>query len=113
MEPLAYIVRPKEFSDVIGQDHLVGEFGVIKKMIDKNQYFQTILFGPPGCGKTTIANILFAHFSPNAFMFNASTDNKDMLKEIVEASKYRDNVFVVIDEIHRMKKDIQDERDYI
>lgn len=108
MEPLAYIVRPKEFSDVIGQDHLVGEFGVIKKMIDKNQYFQTILFGPPGCGKTTIANILFAHFSPNAFMFNASTDNKDMLKEIVEASKYRDNVFVVIDEIHRMKKDIQD-----
>lgn len=108
MQPLAYRVRPTSFDEVIGQDHLVGKNGIIKKMIEKNEYFQTILFGPPGCGKTTIASILYKHFSPNAFMFNASTDNKEALKEIVECTKYQDFVFVVIDEIHRMKKDIQD-----
>lgn len=108
MEPLAYRVRPKTFSDIVGEDHLVGENGILTKMIEKNNYLQTILFGPPGCGKTSIAKILFDHFSPNSFLFNASTDNKDMLKEIIQSTKYNDTTFVVIDEIHRMKKDIQD-----
>lgn len=108
MEPLAYRVRPKTFSDIVGEDHLVGENGILTKMIEKNNYLQTILFGPPGCGKTSIAKILFDHFSPNSFLFNASTDNKDMLKEIIQSTKYNDITFVVIDEIHRMKKDIQD-----
>ena len=108
MEPLAYRQRPKEFNEIVGQDHLIGKDGVITKMIEKNQFFSLVLFGPPGCGKTTIANILKNHFEPNVFLFNASIDNKEKLKDIASSAKYYDNTFLIIDEIHRMKKDIQD-----
>jgi len=108
MEPLAYRLRPKNFEDVVGQDHLVGENGVIKKMIDKNTFFSIILFGEPGCGKTTIASICKSYFEPNVYEFNASIDTKDKLKEIASNTAYYDNTLVIIDEIHRMKKDIQD-----
>lgn len=108
MVPLAYRIRPKSFKDVIGQDHLVGDNGVICKMIERNVFFSLILYGPAGCGKTTIASILKQHFEPNVFDFNASTDTKEKLKDIFQSSNYYSNTFVVIDEIHRMKKDIQD-----
>lgn len=108
MVPLAYRIRPKSFNDVVGQDHLVGENGVITKMISHNVFFSLILYGPAGCGKTTIASILKQNFEPNVYDFNASTDTKDKLKDIFKSSAYYNDTFVVIDEIHRMKKDIQD-----
>ena len=108
MQPLAYRVRPKTFEDVVGQSHLVGPNGVIRKMIEKDQFFSLILYGEPGCGKSTIASILASHFEPNVYQFNASVDNKDKLKDIFKSDDYYANTFVVIDEIHRMKKDIQD-----
>lgn len=108
MEPLAYRIRPKDFSDVVGQDHLVGENGVIKKMLDQGKLFSLILYGPPGIGKTTIAKIIASKFSLNVFEFNASVDNKEKLKDISSSVNYYDNTVVIIDEIHRMKKDIQD-----
>ena len=108
MQPLAYRVRPKTFEDVVGQSHLVGPNGVIRKMIEKDQFFSLILYGEPGCGKSTIASILASHFEPNVYQFNASVDNKDKLKDIFKSADYYANTFVVIDEIHRMKKDIQD-----
>ncbi|MGM9971215.1 MAG: replication-associated recombination protein A [Anaeroplasmataceae bacterium] len=108
MEPLAYKTRPSEFSEIVGQDHLVGENGVIKKMIEKNKFFSIILYGTPGCGKTTIANVVASYFEPNVYSFNASTDNKEKLKDIANNTLYYDNTFVIIDEIHRMKKDTQD-----
>ncbi len=108
MMPLAYRLRPKHFEDVIGQDHLVGKNGVISKMISHNVFFSLILYGPAGCGKTTIASILKQHFEPNVYDFNASTDTKEKLKDIFKSSTYYNDTFVVIDEIHRMKKDIQD-----
>ena len=55
MKPLAYRIRPKVFSDIVGQDHLVGEKGVITKMLSQNKIFSMILYGPAGCGKTSIA----------------------------------------------------------
>lgn len=108
MEPLAYRVRPKEFNDIIGQDHLVGEKGVIRKMIEKKMFLSIILYGPPGTGKTSIASVLKNYIDANIFEFNASTDNKDKLKEITNSTMYYENTFVIIDEIHRMKKDTQD-----
>ena len=108
MQPLAYRIRPTSFSDVVGQNHLVGENGVITKMISHNQFFSLILYGEPGCGKTTIASILASHFEPNVYEFNASVDTKDKLKEIFQSTAYYNDTFVIIDEIHRMKKDIQD-----
>ena len=55
MQPLAHRIRPKKFEDVIGQDHLVGPNGVIKKMLNSGNLCSMILYGPAGCGKTSIA----------------------------------------------------------
>ena len=55
MEPLACRLRPNKFDDIIGQDHLVGPNGVIRKMCETNKLFSMILHGEPGIGKTTIA----------------------------------------------------------
>lgn len=108
MKPLAYRVRPKSFDDIVGQDHLVGPKGVIRKMIESKQLFSIILYGPAGCGKTSIAEIIASYYSLNSFSFNASCDNKAKLKEIADAAKVYDDIILIIDEIHRMKKDIQD-----
>ncbi len=108
MKPLAYRIRPKNFSDIVGQDHLVGEKGVITKMLSQNKIFSMILYGPAGCGKTSIASIIEDMFSLSSYNFNASCDSKAKLKEITDSSKYHETTICVIDEIHRMKKDTQD-----
>lgn len=108
MKPLAYRIRPKAFEDIVGQDHLVGPKGVITKMLASNQLCSLILYGPAGCGKTSIAEIIASHYSLNSYNFNASCDNKAKLKDIAEAARLYDNVILIIDEIHRMKKDVQD-----
>ncbi len=108
MKPLAYRIRPKEFKDIVGQDHLVGERGIITKMLEQNKLYSMILYGPAGCGKTSIANIIANIFPLSTFSFNASCDSKAKLKEIADSAKFYDNTICIIDEIHRMKKDIQD-----
>ena len=108
MKPLAYLMRPNTFDDVVGQDHLVGENGIIRKMIKTNSLFSFILYGNPGCGKTTIAEATCKMSGFKWFKFNASTDSKDVLKQIIAEANFLDNAIVIIDEIHRMKKDIQD-----
>ncbi len=105
--PLAYRTRPTNLSEIVGQDHLVGENGIIKQLIDHDKMVSLILYGPPGCGKTTIASVIATNFGINSFSFNASTDNKAQLKEIIEVS-INYGALVIIDEIHRMNKNIQD-----
>ncbi len=105
--PLAYRARPTNLSEIVGQDHLVGENGIIKQLIDHDKMVSLILYGPPGCGKTTIASVIATNFGINSFSFNASTDNKAQLKEIIEVS-INYGALVIIDEIHRMNKNIQD-----
>jgi len=108
MKPLAYRIRPKTLDDIVGQDHLAGEKGVIRKMLNQNKLFSLILYGPAGCGKTTLASIISNNYPMSSFSFNASTDSKAKLKEIADSTKYYPETLVVIDEIHRMKKDTQD-----
>ena len=108
MKPLAFRIRPKSFSDIIGQDHLVGPRGVITKMLENNSLFSMILYGPAGCGKTSIASIIESYYPLSSFSFNASTDSKAKLKEIADATKFHESTVCVIDEIHRLKKDVQD-----
>lgn len=108
MMPLAYRIRPKEFKDIIGQDHLVGEKGIITKMLNQEKLFSMILYGTPGCGKTSIAEIIASFYPMSSFSFNASTDNKDKLKDIANSTKYYDDTICIIDEIHRMNKNTQD-----
>lgn len=107
MKPLAYRLRPNSFNDVIGQDHLVGPHGIITTMIKKNQLISFILHGNPGTGKTTIATLVSELTAVDTHHFNASVDNKSRLKEIIDVTAYHD-ILLIIDEIHRMKTDIQD-----
>lgn len=108
MKPLAYLMRPNTFEDIVGQDHLVGEAGIIRKMLNTNSLFSFILYGNPGCGKTTIAEATCKLSGFKWFKFNASTDNKETLKQIITEAAFLDNAIIIVDEIHRMKKDIQD-----
>ena len=108
MKPLAFRIRPTSFSDIVGQDHLVGPKGVITKMINQNKIFSMILYGPAGCGKTSIAEIIANLYPLSSFSFNSSCDSKAKLKEIADSAKYHESTICIIDEIHRMKKDVQD-----
>lgn len=107
MEPLASKTRPNDFDSIVGQDHLVGKDGPLRKFISTQKVFSFILYGKPGTGKTTIANIVAKKSNLEYFSFNASIDNKALLKEIANRTMYND-VLLLIDEIHRMKADIQD-----
>lgn len=107
MKPLAFRMRPQKFEDVYGQDHLVGKDGVLVSMLQKKKLLSFILYGPPGTGKTTIAQIFAAQSGLDHYFFNASTDNKARLKDIIDTTAYHD-ILIVIDEIHRMKTDVQD-----
>lgn len=107
VRPLAYRARPKNFDQIVGQDHIIGPHGVIRKMVDNNKLFSLILYGPPGIGKTTIAEAVGAFFGLSTYKFNASTDRKSELAEIITSSKNY-GAILIVDEIHRMNKDIQD-----
>ena len=108
MKPLAYSLAPSKIEDIIGQEHLVGKNGFIYKMIRNNKMTSIILYGKPGIGKTSIANVICNEMNIPYDVFNASNDNKDKLKKIIEKAIQYDRFILLIDEIHRMKKDIQD-----
>ncbi len=108
MEPLAYKLRPTHFEDIVGQEHLIGKNGVITRMLKNRSLPSIILYGSPGIGKTTIALAICHELKREYYSFNASIDNKATLKEIIDKAQGNQSLIVIIDEIHRMKKDIQD-----
>ncbi|HRT69678.1 MAG TPA: replication-associated recombination protein A [Bacilli bacterium] len=108
MEPLAYKLRPTRFEDIVGQGHLIGKNGVITRMLKNRSLPSIILYGSPGIGKTTIALAICHELKREYYSFNASIDNKATLKEIIDKAQGDQSLIVIIDEIHRMKKDIQD-----
>ena len=83
MEPLAYKLMPKKLEDIIGQKHLVGNNGFIYKMIKNNKLTSIILYGKPGIGKTTIANVICNELNVPYEIFNASNDNKATLIKLI------------------------------
>ena len=107
MKPLAHRLRPTRFDQVVGQDHLVGQKGIITNMIGQKKLISFILYGNPGTGKTTIANLVAQLSQLDAYQFSAATDSKSRLKDIIDTTAYHD-ILIIIDEIHRMKTDIQD-----
>lgn len=108
MEPLAFKLRPQTFDEIIGQTHLVGEGAPLRKMVENKYVPSIILYGTPGIGKTTIALAICNMLGVNFATFNASTDSKATLKEIIEKASKHDYSILIVDEIHRMKKDTQD-----
>lgn len=107
MKPLAHRLRPNHFTDVVGQDHLIGKDGIITHMLEQNKLISFILYGNPGTGKTTIASLVAQHANIASYAFSAATDSKQRLKELIDQTAYHD-ILLIIDEIHRMKTDIQD-----
>ncbi|WP_423127851.1 replication-associated recombination protein A [Gaoshiqia sp. Z1-71] len=112
-QPLAERLRPKTLDDYIGQEHLVGQGAVLRKMIESGNISSIILWGPPGVGKTTLAKIIANTLERPFYILSAvSSGVKDVRDVIDKAQKqqffHRANPILFIDEIHRFSKSQQD-----
>ena len=113
MTPLAEKMRPKSLDEVIGQEHLTGTHGTIRKMLENDTLNSLIFWGPPGTGKTTLAEIIAEQSGRKFFKLNAISSGVKDVREIIEETK-KQNLFsgkspiLFIDEIHRFNKTQQD-----
>ena len=105
---LAHRMRPECLDDILGQQHLIGEGKLLRQFVKKKHPLSIILYGPPGCGKTTIAKALANDLKIPFRLFNASTGNKKEMDMIIAEAKLSNGLFVIIDEVHRLNKDKQD-----
>lgn len=111
--PLAERLRPSSLEEYIGQDHLVGKKAILRNMIDNNTISSFILWGPPGVGKTTLANIIAKQLDRPFFTLSAVSSGVKDVREVIEKAK-KVRIFdeptpiLFIDEIHRFSKSQQD-----
>ena len=111
--PLAERLRPKSLTDYIGQQHLVGEKAILRRMIDSGSIASFILWGPPGVGKTTLAKIIANQLDRPFYTLSAVTSGVKDVREVIEKAKNSRffgtaNPILFIDEIHRFSKSQQD-----
>lgn len=111
--PLAEKLRPKTLNDVLGQEHLTGDKGTIRKMIENNSLNSLILWGPPGTGKTTLAEIISEQSGRKFYKLSAVSSGVKDVRDVIDDAK-KQNLFsgkspiLFIDEIHRFNKSQQD-----
>ncbi|WP_332028396.1 replication-associated recombination protein A [Kaistella sp.] len=111
--PLAEILRPKTLDEVLGQEHLTGKNGTIRKMLENDTLNSLILWGPPGTGKTTLAEIISEKSGRKFFKLSAVSSGVKDVRDVIEDAK-KQNLFsgkspiLFIDEIHRFNKSQQD-----
>ncbi len=110
--PLADIIRPNNFSEIVGQAHLVGEKGVITKMINSGNVTPFVLWGPPGVGKTTIAKIVAKasgmYFEALSAVFSGVADLRKVFDGAKNRKKMGVKTLLFVDEIHRFNRSQQD-----
>ena len=107
-ELLAIKLRPNKISDVVGQQHLVGENKIIYNLVKNKKLFSMILYGNPGIGKTSIALAIVNELGLKHRVLNAVINNKKDFDVVIEEAKMYNGMVLVLDEIHRMNKDKQD-----
>lgn len=112
-EPLAERMRPRTLDDYVGQQHLVGEGAVLRKMIDAGRISSFILWGPPGVGKTTLAQIIANKLETPFYTLSAVTSGVKDVRDVIERAKSgrffnSSSPILFIDEIHRFSKSQQD-----
>lgn len=106
--PLAERMRPSRLDELIGQEHLTGKGGVIRKAIQSGNIPSMILWGPPGVGKTTIANIIANEVKKPFHTLSAVSSGVKDVREVIEKARVSQRSILFIDEIHRFNKSQQD-----
>lgn len=111
--PLADRMRPRRIDDVAGQEHVLGKGSLIRAAIEKDRIFSMILWGPPGCGKTTLAQIIASETKSYFMQFSAVLSGVREIRAVIEQAEnqlhlYRKKTILFVDEIHRFNKAQQD-----
>ena len=112
-EPLAYRVRPKSLEEYVGQEHVLGKDKILYRTIKADRLTSLILFGPPGCGKTSLAQVISETTKYKFYKINAVTAGVADIKNVIEETKNfmlnpTGKAVLFIDEIHRFNKLQQD-----
>jgi len=106
--PLAERLRPTTLNELAGQQHLTGKGSILRTAIENGKVPSMILWGPPGVGKTTIANIIAQTLQVPFYTLSAISSGVKEVREVIEHAKTQENVILFIDEIHRFNKGQQD-----
>jgi putative ATPase len=106
--PLAERLRPQTLNELIGQQHLTGPGSILRKALENKKIPSMILWGPPGVGKTTIANIIAHTLDAPFYTLSAISSGVKDVREVIEKAKGEQNAILFIDEIHRFNKGQQD-----
>lgn len=107
-KPLALKLAPNSIDAVIGQRHLLGEGKILRNLVNNKKLFSMILYGPPGIGKTSIANAIVKDLGVRYRFLNATMNNKKDFDTVIEEAKMYGEMVLIMDEIHRLNKDKQD-----
>ena len=108
LPPLAERLRPTTLDELVGQQHLTGKGSILRTAIENGKIPSMILWGPPGVGKTTIANIIAQTLQVPFYTLSAISSGVKEVREVIELAKKQSNVILFIDEIHRFNKGQQD-----
>jgi len=110
--PLADRLRPRRIEEAVGQDHLIGREGPIGRMLESGRIASMILWGPPGCGKTTLARLIAErvdlHFEPLSAVFSGVADLRKVFEAAKERRRIGEGTLLFVDEIHRFNRAQQD-----